>query len=464
MDGARSELRKIFESTRIARGTTLHVLPTDRWKTIFIDVFVRKDLDEDASALALLPALLRRGTARHPDLRSLTKHLDELYGATFRSDILKVGESQVLLFHFEIADPRYIPGAPPLLEAGLGFLAEVLFDPHRDARGLFPEAVIEQEKRNQVRFVEGLLNDKGGYAVERCCEEMCKGERFALYEYGDTASIRALTAESVTAFHGGLVDRAPIDIFVTGDLSVERVEKAARAVFGRERRGDLEPSAPSPHPAARPPREVFEERSVQQGKLVMGLRSGITARDEAYAALLFANGILGAYPHSKLFRVVREREGLCYYASSSIEKTKGLLLIASGIEPRHYERARELIDGELAALRAGEITTDEMETTRRAIVRGLESMSDAPTRLVTHAFGGIIAGRVEPPIRLIEAVERVRVEDVVRAARLLRLDTVYFLRPPAAVSAPTPTPTPGPPREKKAAHAPLLGEPEGTHT
>ena len=156
------------------------------------------------------------------------------------------------------------------------------------------------------------------------------------------------------------------------------------------------------------------------------------------------SGVLGGYPHSKLFRVVREREGLCYYASSSLEKTKGLLLVAAGIEARHYERAKGLIEGEIAALRAGEITTEEMESTRKAMVRGLETSGDAPARLVTHAYGGIVNGRNEPIAQLIDAIERLRKEDVVQAARLLRLDTVYFLRAPATAPA-----SPGSGHDKK---------------
>jgi predicted Zn-dependent peptidase len=432
VDDARAELARTFESAPIGPGTAFHVLSTARWKTIFLDAFVRRDLDDGASALALLPTLLRRGTRAHPDQRRLSMRLDELYGATLRTDVLKVGESQVLVVHVEVANPRFVPGAPPLFEAGLDLVRDVLLDPHLDSGGRFPADVVEQEKRNQVRFVEGLLNDKGAYAVERCCEEMCRGEPFAIYEYGSVDAIRALDAARLTEFWRALVDRAPIDVFVTGDVDADAARDAAAARFGRARRADETTRPPTPHPPARAVREVFEERPVHQGKLVLGLRSSITARDEAFPALLVANGVLGAYPSSKLFRVVREREGLCYYANSSLERTKGLVLAAAGVEARHYERARALIEREIAALQAGELTDEELTSARRSLVRGLETTADSATRTVTHLYGGIVNGRIEPVARLIEGIEAVRPGDVVDAARALRLDTVYFLRPPAA--------------------------------
>src|SRR5207302_5276710 len=117
--------------------------------------------------------------------------------ASLRSDSLKIGESQVLLVRLEIANPKYIPGAPRLLEDGFDLLRDLLFDPFL-SDGKFRAGIVEQEKRNQIRFIDGLQNDKGAYASERCCEEMCRGEPFGLYEYGRIDAVRALDAAALT--------------------------------------------------------------------------------------------------------------------------------------------------------------------------------------------------------------------------------------------------------------------------
>ena len=43
---------------------------------------IRDRQQETASAYALLPAILRRGTVRYPDLGALSARLDRLYGAS----------------------------------------------------------------------------------------------------------------------------------------------------------------------------------------------------------------------------------------------------------------------------------------------------------------------------------------------------------------------------------------------
>lgn len=421
------ELAREYETAAVGPGTRLHLLSNPKWKTVFIDVFIRRELDERAAWFAILPHVLKRGTRSIPDLRSMTRRLEELYGASMASDILKVGEAQVLLVRVEVANPKYVPGAPRILEQALDLLAELLFDP-RVEDGAFLADRVEQEKRNLARFIEGLLNDKTAYASERCCEEMCRGEPFGLYEYGRMEAVRAIEPRGLHEFYRDALDRCPIDIFVSGDIALERARDLVAARFGRPRRGDLVPRVATPHPPPGPVREVMEERPVHQAKLVLGLRSEITARDPAFPALLFANAVLGGFPHSKLFRVVREREALCYYATSSIEKTKGIILVASGIDGRNYERARALIEEQIEAVRRGDVSDLEISTTRKAIQRNFTTIADSATRFATHWYTGLLNARPECIARALEAIERVAREDLAEAARRTRLDTVYLLR------------------------------------
>ena len=77
-------------------------------------------------------------------------------------------------------------------------------------------------------------------------------------------------------------------------------------------------------------REVQETMDVTQGTLVMGLRTGITVGSPEDPALLLLNTVFGGGITSKLFQNVRERMSLCYYASSGLDRFKGIMTVASG--------------------------------------------------------------------------------------------------------------------------------------
>ena len=112
-----------MERTRIqlADGVYLTYLPARKFKTSLLSAqFVTPLQQETASAYALLPAILRRGTVRYPDLGALSARLDRLYGASVDYTVRKQGENQCVGFVASFIDDSYIPGGRKAAGAGGG--------------------------------------------------------------------------------------------------------------------------------------------------------------------------------------------------------------------------------------------------------------------------------------------------------------------------------------------------------
>ena len=77
----------MYENRReIMQDVFLTYLPARKFKTSRLTVNLIAGLDRaSASANALLPAVLSRGTARYPDMEQLSAAMDTLYGATVES-------------------------------------------------------------------------------------------------------------------------------------------------------------------------------------------------------------------------------------------------------------------------------------------------------------------------------------------------------------------------------------------
>ena len=110
-----------------------------------------------------------------------------------------------------------------------------------------------------------------------------------------------------------------------------------------------------------------------------------------------------------------------------MDKYKGIMQISSGIEFDKYETAKTAILNELEACRRGEITDEELESARRALLSALRAALDVPARLDDYYVGCAIAGgdSVEAFMEKIAALQK---DDLVRAAQRIRLDTIYFLK------------------------------------
>jgi len=423
-------LEEVFQVERLPMAADLHTLRTTKFKTNLLAAVLQSDLSVDgATRNALLGQVLRRGTRRWPNTADFMRNLDDLYGTSVTADVAKKGERHMLMFAVGVVNDAYLGGGDEMLRKGFGILRELMVEPAAEGSGLRADYVA-QEKINLRRRIESILDDKQAYAFRRCNEEMCKTERYAVSKLGRVEDIDAITPGSLAEWHARAVSEYPMDIFAIGDIEHERaVEMAAEAFRGLARRP--RPAGPAstqgPEPSSEP-RQIVERMPVSQGHLVMGYRTGITFASSDYPALLFANGVYGGYTHSKLFQNVRERASLAYFASSGIETTKGLMWVNAGIDFDAFDTAVGIIEAQLDDVRRGVITTTEMENTRRGLIRDIEMMRDQPSSLMDLALAGIVNGCPVTSEHLKQCISQVSVEDVMRVAREIRLDTVYFLR------------------------------------
>ena len=114
----------------LSEGVYLTYVPAVKFKTGVLGVQLITPLDEQSAAYgALLPAVLRRGTMRHRDMRSIAAELDRLYGASIAYTVRKKGENQCLGFVGSFIDEEFVPGGERLLEPMADLIGEVLLDP-----------------------------------------------------------------------------------------------------------------------------------------------------------------------------------------------------------------------------------------------------------------------------------------------------------------------------------------------
>ncbi len=124
---------------------------------------------------------------------------------------------------------------------------------------------------------------------------------------------------------------------------------------------------------------------------------------------------------------MREKRSLCYYASSTIEKYKGIMVVSSGIAFDRYETARDAILEELDACRRGEISEEELTSARTMVLSALRASLDAPAQLDDFYIGASVARVLDIP-ELMERIAALTVRELADAARKITLDTVYFLK------------------------------------
>ncbi|MGM9607721.1 MAG: EF-P 5-aminopentanol modification-associated protein YfmF [Oscillospiraceae bacterium] len=412
-------------------GVTLTALRTDKFKSSCLSLTLLAPMDaQTVTANALLPSVLRRGSQAHPDTRSLSAALDDLCGGTLEVSVRRQGETQCVGFVGSFLDDAFSPDGTPILESAAALMGELLLRPVTE-NGVFRADYVSGEGRNLADRIRAQINDKRQYAIKRLTEQMCEGEPYGLDKLGFADEAAAVTPQQLWEHYQALLRTAPIALYYCGSAPVERVEKALTdALSGLPERAVVQ--LPACTAVARPVEKVryFEDAlDVTQGKLALGWRTGgITIRSGEYPALLVLNAVYGGTTTSKLFMNVRERLSLCYFASSLLDKQKGLMLVSSGIEFDKVDQAREEILAQFRACVQGDFTGQELEAARRAVVSSLTACEDSQGLLESYWQTQAAAGQCRKPDELIQAVEQVTAEQVVQVATKMELDAVYFLK------------------------------------
>lgn len=411
-------------------GVWLRTIHTEQFKSSYLALTMMLPLQADtASANALIPYVLRRGTSVHPDLEALSAALDQLYGGAIEPVVRKKGETQCVGFVASFLDDAYTLQGEAVLEPAAQLLGELLLSPFQE-NGHFSTHYTTSEQTNLVDRIRSQINDKRRYAVSRLGELMCAGEAFGVDKLGDETSAGAITPESLWKHYQQLLECAEIEVYYCGSAQPERVERALSAALSKlpKHVNRISPECEITIHAPQKPRLEVEPMDVAQGKLSLGFRTGgITCWEEEFPALVLCNAIFGGSTLSKLFLNVREKHSLCYYASSVLEKMKGLILVSSGIEFEKYQQAKDEILAQLDAIRQGDIEDWGLEGARRSLMGSYRALSDSQSQQEEFWLGQAAAGLESTPQAMAEALESVTREQVAAVAQKLELDTIYFL-------------------------------------
>lgn len=396
------------------------------FKVAILTVSFALPLGKDAAANALLPGLLKRTCKKYPTLTEMNKHLAGMYGAMVSGSVGKDGENQVMTLRVTVLEDRFSLSEEKISSAAADLLLDLIFEPNL-VDGKFCEADVEREKRLMIEQVESELNDKRYYALKRCTEIMCKNEVYSLSRCGEIEDIKAIDSDKLVRAWKNMLSNAVVYIGVTGSMNAEIIKSRFEQKFENIDRSRIAELHTEYVTTAYETNRVREEMPVKQGKLVLGLRAGMTDADDNYAAIKVMCDIFGGGVYSKLFNNVREKMSLCYYCSAGFNRGKGLIMVQSGIENENEQKAIDAILAQLEDIKNGNFTDDEFN----ASIKGLTSLAlgvcDTPEGIDRWYGGQMLDTDIITPEEYAKQISGITREQVIAAAQFVTLDTVYML-------------------------------------
>ena len=262
-------------------------------------------------------------------------------------------------------------------EAVLELLGDVVVSPSLPAPELATRqgeviTLIRQDQDNPaVRAVESLMTllYPAGHPYGRPMK-------------GTIESVEHLTRGQLMPLHAERFSPTELSAVIVGDVAAERAIDVAARVFGGWH-------VPVPPPVVVPPvvpsprrqRLVIPMMNKAQTDIAYGFTT-IARTDPSYFAVALMNNVLGQYSMGgRLGDSIRERQGMAYYVSSSLDanRVEGPLTVRAGVSPANVDRAVASIDEEVGRMAREGATAKELSESQQYLIGSM------PRALETNA-------------------------------------------------------------------------------
>jgi zinc protease len=202
------------------------------------------------------------------------------------------------------------------LPAAIALVGELL------RRPALPADVFDEYKRQSLTRIESLRKEPGAVAsvaLARIGNPYPRGDvRYAPTFDEMVEDLNALKLEQLRSFHSRFYGARDAQFGAAGDMDVAAVKQALQAAFGDWNAGMPFKRVPLPMVAAKPQQIELITPDKQNANLRGRLPIALNDTDADYPALTLANYLLGSGGSSRLWKRIRETEGLSYDVRSQI--------------------------------------------------------------------------------------------------------------------------------------------------
>lgn len=398
------------------------ICETDKFTTQNIVLSTYGLIDEKAPLATLAGRIIQRGTKNFDSTYKLTRYLYSLNGAILKVNTVKLGDYQVFLIALKILNEGF--SGQNLFEKSLSLLEEIFLSPIIQNRN-FKENYFLEEKNNLLSEIRTLINDRPRYALERFIKIMCKNERFGISNLGTEEEVMKISNNEVSRFYFESILRDNRFLHLVGEFNRDNVNKAVNTF--KLNKNDTEIESNNEIILKHKPEVVIEKEKIQQTWLFLGYRHNIASNSPMYGALLLFNAIFGKFSTSRLFLVLREKMGLCYYVSSSIPANKNILIVSSAIMWKNYKKMVETTE-KIRLNISKDIGDNELDIAKKLTLSSLRSIEDDSLTLISSRIEFLLRDPLMNLSTLKKWIEDTNKEDIKRVASELWLDTIYALR------------------------------------
>jgi predicted Zn-dependent peptidase len=368
--------------------------------------------------------MLMHSSKKYPKRRDVSIALENLYSASFRGICTRLGNSFLISFCMDFLNPKYCEKG--YLEEVVAFPFEMLQNPNVD-NNEFDSRSFNIIKNRLKADIDSLKEKAHRYAFRRSLINMDSDSPTSYSMLGTIEDLESITVSNLVDSYNEIMNEYVCDIYVTGNLDMDRVVQLIKKHFNNRTIKEQEISLFVDNKVKKKVNEVVETGKYEQDSFIMIYNLIDLSKRERDITIHLYNVLLGSGGlTSKLYQYFREENSLCYTVNSNYQKYDQLLMIYAGIDKKDKDLCVKLATKAMKEMMDGDFSEEEFENAKRTIISSIKMSEDT--------LGGIVNNYLfknlddlpfyDERIKEFNSVTR---EEVLEVAKKVKLNTIYLL-------------------------------------
>ena len=234
-------------------------------------------------------------------------------------------------------------------------------------KSVFAQDELTKEKILSAAAIKDDDDDIFERATLALRKMLFKKHPYSMRDIGEEESIKAISRDDLISLYQSRCIPNNTVIAISGDIDKEKVFKKVEELFKDVQRRDM-PRPVKSVPETGPPGSQTIKMDREEALLMLGFRTVAMNNPDRYP-LNVLNGLLSGMS-GRLFIALREKSGLAY-TMGSVQKLgidTGFILFYAATTMDKLDEAKKLLFNEIAAIRQGLITDDELAAAKKEMI------------------------------------------------------------------------------------------------
>lgn len=385
----------MLEIRKLSNGIRLIMDPVKEVESVTLGIWIKTgSLYEEkkyAGISHFVEHMMFKGTEKRT-YSDISREIDRIGGS-----INAFTGKEATCYHVKLVSSKLFEGA------------DVLVDMVENS--VFPKEEMNKERYVIEEEIKMTLDSPEDLAHDLSTELIFKGNALGNSIIGTPSSLKRITQNVMRGYVKRRYTRDNIIVSIAGKFDEDEVVAYFEKQF--EKLDSVADEISFVEAEYKPTIKVVQ-KDIEQCNLCMGLPTfGID--DSRYYPMQVLNNILGGTMSSRLFRNIREEQGLAYSIFSMFAFYKGLgyFKIYAGLNRNKVEEAIKGIQNEISHLAKNGIEDDELEASREQLKAGFVfSQESTASRMLTNGRMAILLDRVVPIDEIINAYDSITKSEV----------------------------------------------------